>query len=170
MDAAVMSFHLALSSTSSLSPTRFRPVVMPCNDRPALFRSFSTPSNHLSFGRPHSLFPAGFQLCTMYVHLSLFILVICPYHFILLFLTVFSTIFCPVLARISMLLTLSVYLMRNMRLSHRFLHAFTLFSKVVVKLQVSLPYSKIGITAALSSLSFIAKLISCLLKTFFHSL
>src|ERR1700690_4057121 len=117
MDAAVMSFHLALS-TSSLSPTRFRLVVMPCNDRPALFKSFSTPTNHLSFGRPHGLFPAGFQLCTMDVHLSLFILVICPYHFILHFLTVFSTISCPVLARTSMLLeTLSVYLMRNMRLS-----------------------------------------------------
>src|ERR1700690_423257 len=106
MDAAVMSFHLALSSTSSLSPTRFRPVVMPCSDRPALFKSFSTPSTNLSFGSPHSLFSAEFQLCAMDVHLSLFILVRCPYHLILLFLTVFSTISCPGLARTSRLLTL----------------------------------------------------------------
>ena len=40
----------------------------------------------------------------------------------------------------------------------------------VVKLQVSLPYSRIGMTAALSSLSFIARLISCLLKTFSYNL
>ena len=40
MDAAVMSFHLSLSPTSSSSLTRFRPVVMPYNDKPALFKSF----------------------------------------------------------------------------------------------------------------------------------
>ena len=37
MDAAVMSFHLSLSPTSSSSLTRFRPVVMPYNDKLALF-------------------------------------------------------------------------------------------------------------------------------------
>ena len=40
MDAAVMFFHLSLSPTSSSSPTRFRPVVMPYNDKLALFNSF----------------------------------------------------------------------------------------------------------------------------------
>ena len=99
-------------------------------------------------------------------HLSLFILEICPYHFIFLFRTVFSAISCPVLTRTSALLTLSAYLMRSIRRNHRFSHAFSLLSMAVVKLQVSLPYSRIGITAALSSLSFIARLISCLLKTF----
>ena len=41
MGAAVMSFHLSLSPTSSSSLTRFRPVVMPYNDNPALFKSIS---------------------------------------------------------------------------------------------------------------------------------
>ena len=41
MDAAVMSFDLSLSPTSSSSLTRFRPVVMPYNDKLALFKSFS---------------------------------------------------------------------------------------------------------------------------------
>ena len=45
MDAAVMSFHLSLSPTSSSSLTRFRPVVMPCNDKLALFKSSSILSN-----------------------------------------------------------------------------------------------------------------------------
>src|SRR5271165_611330 len=97
-------------------------------------------------------------------HISLLILEICPYHFILLFRTVFSAISCPVLTRTSTLLILSVYLMRSIRRNHRFSHAFSLFSMAVVKLQVALPYSRIGITAALSSLSFIARLISCLLN------
>ena len=107
----------------------------------------------------------------------MFILEICPYHLILLFRTVFSAISCPVLTRTSALHTLSVYLMRSIRRSRRFSHAFSLFSMAVVKLQVSLPYSRIGITAAFSSLIFIAcyllafcllflLLISCLLKTF----
>ena len=45
MDAAVMSLHLSLSPTSSSSLTRFRPVVMPYNDKLALFKSFSILSN-----------------------------------------------------------------------------------------------------------------------------
>ena len=81
-----------------------------------------------------------------------------PLH--LLFRTLFSAISCPVLARTSTLLTLSVYLMRNIRLSHRFSHAFSLFSMAVVKLHVSLPHSKIGITTAFSSRSFICTSIS----------
>ena len=46
MDAAVMSFHLSLSPTSSSSLTRLRPVVMPYNDKLALFKSFSMLSIH----------------------------------------------------------------------------------------------------------------------------
>ena len=98
----------------------------------------------------------SFQLWTVDGQLSLFILEIGPYHFIFLFQTIFSAISCPVLTRTSALLTLSVYLMRSIRRNHRFSHAFSLFSKAVVKLQVSLPCSRFGITAALSSLSFIA--------------
>ena len=45
MDAAVMSFHLSLSPTSSSSLTRFHPVVMPYNDKLALFKSISKLSN-----------------------------------------------------------------------------------------------------------------------------
>ena len=126
MDAAVMSFHLSLSPTSSSSLTRFRPVVMPYNDKLALFKSFSILSIHRCFGRPTGRFPVGFQLWTMDGHLPLFILEICPYHFILLFRTVFSAIACPVLTRTSTLLTLSVYLMRSIRRNHRFSHAFSL--------------------------------------------
>ena len=144
MDAAVMSFHLSLSPTSSSSLTRFRPVVMPYNDKLALFESFSILSIHRCFGRPTGHFP--FKLWMT----SLFLLAICPYHFILLFRTVFSAISCPVPTRTSALLTLSVYLMRSIRRSHRFSQAFSLFSMAVVKLQVYLPYSRIGITAALS--------------------
>ena len=33
IDAAVMSFHLSLSPTSSSSLTRFHPVVIPCNGK-----------------------------------------------------------------------------------------------------------------------------------------
>ena len=134
MDAAVMSFHLSLSPTSSSSLTRFPPVVMPYNDKPALFKSFSILSIYRSFGRPTGHFPVGFQLWTTDGHLSLFILEIhvCPHHFILLFRPVFSAISCPVLARTSALLTLSVYLMRSIRHNHRFLHALSLFSKAVL--------------------------------------
>ena len=154
-----MSFHHSLSPTSTSSLTRFRPVVMPYNDKLALFKSFSILSIHRCVGYPTGRFPVGFQLRTMDGHLSLFILEICPYHFILFFRTVFFGISCPVLARTSALLTLSVYLMRSIRRNHRYSHAFSLFSMAVVKLQVSLPYSRIGITAALSSLSFIFRLI-----------
>ena len=123
-----MSFHLSLSPTSSSSLTRFRPVVMPYNVNPALFKSFSTLSIHLCFGRPTGRFPSGFQLCTMCGHLSLSILTTCPYHLILLFRTTFSAISCPVLARTSTLLTISVYLMRNIRRSHRFsMHSIFIF-------------------------------------------
>ena len=45
-----MSFHLSLSSTSSSSLTRFRPVVMPYNDKLALFKSFSILSIHRCLG------------------------------------------------------------------------------------------------------------------------
>ena len=62
MDAAMMSFHLSLSPTSSSSLTRFRPVVMPYNDKLALFRSFSILSIHRCFGRPTGRFPVGLQL------------------------------------------------------------------------------------------------------------
>ena len=62
MDAAVMSFHLSLSPTSSSSLARFRPVVMPYNDKLALFKSFSILSIHRCFGRPTGRFPVGFQL------------------------------------------------------------------------------------------------------------
>ena len=154
MDAAVLSFHLSLSPTSSSSLSRFRPVVMPYNDKLVLFKSFSILSIHRCFWRPTGRYPVGFQLWTMDGHLSLFILEICPYYFILLFRTVFSAISCPFLTRTSALLTLSIYLMRSIQHNHRFSHAFSLFSMSVVKLQVSLPYSRIGITAALSSLSF----------------
>ena len=51
MDAAVMSFHLSLSPTSSSSLTRFRPEVMPYNVNPALFRSFAILSIHGCFVR-----------------------------------------------------------------------------------------------------------------------
>ena len=52
MDAAVMSFHLSLSPTSSSSLTRFRRVVMPYNDdKPALFKSFSMLSIHRCFAK-----------------------------------------------------------------------------------------------------------------------
>ena len=74
MDAAVMFLNLSLSPTSSSSLTRFRPVVMPYNDKPALFRSFSILSIHRCFGRPTGRFPTGFQLWSMDGHLSLFIL------------------------------------------------------------------------------------------------
>ena len=62
MDAAVMSFHLSLSPTSSSSLTRFHPVVTPYNDKLALFKSYSPLSIHLCFGRPTGRFPVGFQL------------------------------------------------------------------------------------------------------------
>ena len=99
----------SLSPTSSSSLTRFRPVVMPYNDKLALFRSFSILSIHRCFGRPTGRFPVGFQLWTMDGHLYLLILEICPYHFFLLFRTVFSAISCLVLTRTSALLTRSVY-------------------------------------------------------------
>ena len=95
MDAAVMSFHLSLSPTSFSSLSRFRPVAMPYNDKLALFRSFSILSIHSCFGRPTGRFSFGFQLWTMDGHLSLFIMEICPYHFILIFRTVFSDNFLP---------------------------------------------------------------------------
>ena len=59
MDAAVMSFHLSLSPTSSSSLTRFLPVVMPYNDKLALFKSFSILSIRRCFGRPTGRFPTG---------------------------------------------------------------------------------------------------------------
>ena len=50
MDAAVMSFHLSLSPTSSSSLTRFHPFVHGLyNDKPALFKSFSISSIHRCF-------------------------------------------------------------------------------------------------------------------------
>ena len=78
MDAAVMSFHLSLSPTSSSSLTRFRTVVMPY--KPALFKFFSILSIHRCFERPTGRFPVGFQLRTMDGHLSLLILDMCPYQ------------------------------------------------------------------------------------------
>ena len=56
MGAAVMSFHLSLSPTSSSSLTQFRPVVMPYNDKPALLKSFSILSIHRCFGHPKGYF------------------------------------------------------------------------------------------------------------------
>ena len=143
MDAAVMSFHLSVSPTSFSSLTQFRPVVMSCNDNPALFKSFSILSIHRCFGRPTGRFLVGFQLWTMDGHRSLFILEICSYHFILLFRTVFSAISWPVLTRTSTLLTLSVYLMRYIRRSHRFSHAFSLFFMAVVYIIISCACSSI---------------------------
>ena len=87
-----MSFHLSLSPTSSSSLTRFRPVLMTYNDKLALFKSFSILSIHRRFWPPIGRFPIGFQLRTTDGHLSLFILAIWPYHFILIFRTVFSAI------------------------------------------------------------------------------
>ena len=57
-----------LSPTSSSSLTRFRPVVMPYNDKPALFKSFSILSIHCCFGHPTGRIPVGFQLWTMDGH------------------------------------------------------------------------------------------------------
>ena len=51
-----------LQPESSSSLIRFRPVVMPYNDKLALFKSFSTLSIHRCFGRPTGRFPVGFQL------------------------------------------------------------------------------------------------------------
>ena len=62
MDAAVMSFHLSLSPTSSSSLTRFRLVVMPYNDKLALIKFFSILFIHRCFGRPTGRFPVGFQI------------------------------------------------------------------------------------------------------------
>ena len=97
MDAAVMSFHLSLSPTSSSSLTRFRPVVKPYTSSfqilfyivypPLLWasnRSFSCWLPIMNFGWP-----------PLFVHSG----DICPYHFILLFRTVFSAISCPGLTR-----------------------------------------------------------------------
>ena len=78
MDAAVLSFHLSLSPTSFSSLTRFRPVAMPYNDKPALFKSFSIFSIHRCFGRPTGLFTVVLQLWTMDSRPSLFILAIWP--------------------------------------------------------------------------------------------
>ena len=61
MDAAVMSFHLSLSPTSSWRLTQFHPVVMPYSDKPALFKSFSILSIHHCLMRPTGHFSVGFQ-------------------------------------------------------------------------------------------------------------
>src|SRR5271165_1989657 len=95
-------------------------------------------------------------------HLSLLILEICPYHFILLFRTVFSAISCPVLTRTSTLLTLSVYLMRSIRRNHRFSHAFSLFSMAVVKRYFSYSYKSATVTcmSVIFSYSYVFQLLS----------
>ena len=145
MEAAVMSFHLSLSSTSSSSLTRFRPVIMQYNDKLALFKSFSILlSIHRCFGRPTGCFPVGFQLWTMDGHLSLFILEICQKKIVhtisfsfyeqcsLLFPALFllAPLHCLLYPYISCAVSDAVI---------GFSHAFSLFSMTVVKLQVSLP-------------------------------
>ena len=67
---------------------KFKSSISLNNEKLALFKSFSILSIHRCFGRLTGRFPVGFQLSTMGGHLSLFILKICPYHFILLFRTV----------------------------------------------------------------------------------
>ena len=146
MDAAVKSFHLSLSPTSSSSLTRFRPHEIQCQSRSfqILLYIVHPPLLWASKGR----FPVIFQSWTMDGHLSLFILAIWQYHVIFLFRTVFSAISCPDLTRTSTLLTLSIYLIRSIRRNHRFSHAFWLISMAVVKFRVLLPYSNVCITAA----------------------
>ena len=131
---------------------------MPYNDKPALFKTFTNTAHPPLLWASNRSFSCWLPIMNygwppLHVHSEDMSI---PF---LLFRTVFSAISCPILTRTSALLTLSVYLMRSIRRRHRFSHAFSLFSVAVVKLQISLPYSRIGITAALSSLSFIARLI-----------
>ena len=103
MDAAVMFFHLSLSPTSSSSLTRFRPVVIPYYDKPALFKSFSILSIHRCFGRLTGLFllASNYELwmatslCSFwrYVHtISFSFSVQCSLLFLFF---IFYAIFCP---------------------------------------------------------------------------